>query len=70
METQQYIEDAVHEAHEKISNIRLAMDILEKAYDGYFFGNFEEMELAINCIQTHIRRLSEVSKRLRNEIQR
>ncbi len=69
MDTQEYIEDAVKEAYEKISNIRLGMDILEKAYEGYFVGSFTEMELAISCIHNHIRRLNEISRRLRTERQ-
>ena len=69
MDSIEFIENSITEGHEKILSIRLAVDLLEKAYDGFLIGSFYEMEIAIQCIQNHIARLQEVLDRLHNERQ-
>ena len=69
MDSIEYIENCITDGHEKILSIRLAIDLLEKAYTGILIGSFYEMEIAIQCIQNHIQKLQEVLDRLHNERQ-
>jgi hypothetical protein len=69
MDSIEFIENAITQSQEKILSIRLAVDLLEKAYDGFLIGSFYEMEIAIQCIQNHIAKLQEVLERLHNERQ-
>jgi hypothetical protein len=69
MDSIEFIEDSITECKEKILSIRLAVDLLEKAYDGFLIGSFYEMEIAIQCIENHIQKLQEVLDRLHSERQ-
>jgi len=69
MDSIEFIENSITECKEKILSIRLAVDLLEKAYDGFLSVSFYEAEIAIQCIENKIQKLQEVLDILHSERQ-
>jgi hypothetical protein len=69
MDSIEFIENSITECKEKILSIRLAVDLLEKAYDGYLIVSFYEAEIVIQCIENKIQKLQEVLDILQSERQ-
>ena len=69
MDSIAYIESSIVEGHEKILNLRLATDLLQKSYPGVSSGAYNDIEIAIQHIQSHIEKLQEILERLHSERQ-